>query len=91
MQLAWCIELACLAEICAITGDPRTDGLDRGPQDYAVPPERPWPDGYCAEECTVRQFVAMPLGSGFTMEEQLTGTAIDGGLQLAADPMKTER
>lgn len=36
-------------------------------------------------------FVAMPLGEGFTVEEQLTGAAVHGGVQLACYPMKAER
>ncbi len=78
-------------KICAITGDPWTDRLNRDPQDYVVLPEQPWLDGYCVETGTVRQFVAMPLGSGFTVEEQLTGAAVAGGVQLVAYPMKAER
>lgn len=38
----------------------------------------------------VRQFVATPLGAGLTAEEQLTGAATWGGLQLVAYPMKAE-
>ena len=78
-------------KICALTGDPWADRLNQDPQDYAVLPEQPWLDGYCVEEGTVRQFVAMPLGAGYTVEEQLTGAAVHGGLQLLAYPMKAER
>jgi hypothetical protein len=38
----------------------------------------------------IRQFVAMPLGSGYSAEEQLTGKAEHGGLQIVAYPMKRE-
>lgn len=78
-------------KICAITGDSWVDGLNRDPQDYAVLPEQPWLDGYCVEEGVIRQFVAMPLGEGYTVEEQLTGAAVHGGLQLVAYPMKAAR
>ncbi|MDE2792906.1 MAG: hypothetical protein OXI81_21165 [Paracoccaceae bacterium] len=78
-------------KICAITGDSWTGHLNRDPQDYAVLPEQPWLDGYCVEQGVIRQFVAMPLGEGYTVEEQLTGAAIHGGLQLVAYPMKAER
>lgn len=37
----------------------------------------------------VRQFVAMPLGEGYSAEEQLTGAAEHGGLQLVVHPMKS--
>jgi hypothetical protein len=33
----------------------------------------------------------MPLGAGFSAEEQLTGQALHGGLQLVVYPMKPER
>ena len=78
-------------KICAITGDPWVDRLNQDPQDYAVLPDQPWLDGYCIEEGLVRQFVAMPLGEGYTVEEQLTGTAVHGGLQIIAYPMKAAR
>ena len=54
-------------------------------------PEQPWLDGYCVEKGIIRQFVAMPLGEGYTAEEQLTGAAEHGGLQILAYPMKVER
>ena len=62
-------------KVCAITGEAWVDHLNRDPQDYAALPEQPWLDGYCVEEGVVRQFVAMPLGEGHTVEEQLTGAA----------------
>ena len=78
-------------KICAITGDSWVNRLNRDPQDYAVLPEQPWLDGYCIEEGVIRQFVAMPLGEGYTVEEQLTGAAVHGGIQLMVYPMKAER
>ncbi|MGH7460039.1 MAG: hypothetical protein ACREMA_03300, partial [Longimicrobiales bacterium] len=36
----------------------------------------------------IRQFVAMPLGSGYSVEEQITGTAEHGGVQLLVHPLK---
>jgi hypothetical protein len=75
-------------KIDAITGESWSDGLHRDPQDYMVTPGQPWLDGYCFEEGTIRQFVAMPLGQGYTVEEQLTGEAEHGGLQIVAYPMK---
>ena len=78
-------------KVCAITGDPWAEQLNRDPQDYAVLPEQPWLDGYCVEEGVIRQFVAMPLGEGYTVEEQLSGAAVHGGFQFLAYPMKAER
>lgn len=78
-------------KICALTGDSWVDHLNTDPQDYLVLPEQPWLDGYCVEKGIVRQFVAMPLGEGYTAEEQLRGAAQHGGLQIVAYPMKRER
>ena len=78
-------------KICALTGGLWTDHLNRDPQDYAVLPEQPWLDGYCVDEGVIRQFVAMPLGAGYTVEEQLTGIGEHGGLQIVAYPMKRDR
>jgi hypothetical protein len=78
-------------KINAVTGDRWSLGLNRDPQDYAVCPTQPWLDGYAIEKGVVRQFVAMPLGQGYTAEEQLTGGAEWGGLQIVAYPMKQER
>ena len=78
-------------KICAITGEAWVDHLNRDPQDYVVVPEQPWLDGYCVEKGVIRQFVAMPLGEGYSVEEQLTGAALHGGLQIVAYPMKRER
>ena len=77
-------------KINAITGESWTDGIHRDPQDYMVTPDQPWLDGYCVEKGTIRQFVAMPLGAGYTVEEQITGEAEHGGLQIVAYPMKAE-
>lgn len=75
-------------KIDAVTGEAWSDGLHRDPQDYVVTPDQPWLDGYCVERGTIRQFVAMPLGAGYTAEEQLTGRAEHGGIQVVAYPMK---
>jgi hypothetical protein len=77
-------------KINAVTGEAWSDGLATGPQDYLVAPEQPWLDGYCVEKGFIRQFVAMPLGSGYSAEEQITGEAVHGGLQIAVFPMKRQ-
>jgi len=77
-------------KISAITGQTWRAGLSREPQDYLVVPEQPWLDGYCVEEGIVRQFVAMPLGEGYSAEEQLTGEARFGGIQIEVFPMRPE-
>ena len=78
-------------KICALTGDQWADHLNSDPQDYVVLPEQPWLDGYCVERGVIHQFVAMPLGDGYTAEEQLTGVGQHGGLQIVVYPMKLER
>ncbi len=78
-------------KICTITGENWVNHLNADPQDYLVLPEQPWLDGYCVEKGVIRQFVAMPLGEGYTVEEQLTGAAQHGGLQITAYPMKAEK
>ncbi len=72
----------------ALTGSSWDNRLHDDPQDYLVVPEQPWLDGFCVKKGVIRQFVAMPLGSGYTAEEQITGKADYGGLQLIAYPMK---
>ncbi|KAI4960067.1 hypothetical protein J4E86_001686 [Alternaria arbusti] len=55
-------------------------------QDYIVIPNQPWLDGICVAPGIVRQFVAMPLGSGYTVEGQKTAEERYGGLQLEVTP-----
>ena len=75
-------------KINAVTGEAWEDGLNRDPQDYMSTSEQPWLDGYCVEKGVIRQFVAMPLGSGYSAEEQINGEAEHGGLQIVAYPLK---
>ncbi len=77
-------------KINAISGDEWSNRLNRNPQDYVVAPEQPWLDGYCVEQGIIRQFVSMPLGSGYSAEEQITGKGEYGGLQIIVYPMKKE-
>jgi hypothetical protein len=75
-------------KVSALTGEEWQDGLQA--KDYCVIPNQPWLDGYVVEEGVVRQFVAAPLGSGFSAEEQITGKAQHGGIQIEVYPMKRE-
>jgi len=77
-------------KVNAVSGKPYREGLNRQPQDYVVSPGQPWLDGYCVDKGLIRQFVAMPLGAGYTAEEQLTGKADVGGIQIIAYPIKPE-
>jgi hypothetical protein len=78
-------------KINAVSGESWTNHLNADPQDYVVIPKQPWVDGYCIEKGVIRQFVAMPLGDGYSVEEQITGAAEHGGLQIVVYPMKAER
>jgi hypothetical protein len=69
----------------AVTGKPWCKTLREG--DYLVIPDQRWLDGYVVEDGVIRQFVAAPLGMGVTAEEQITGKAEFGGLQLEVWPM----
>ena len=74
--------------IDALTGEPWQEGLHGSPQDYLVCPNQPWLDGINAGNGEIRQFVAMPPGEGYTIEEQLSGIEEMGGLQVVAyDPL----
>jgi hypothetical protein len=67
-------------KINAVTGETWADGLSRPPQNYLVTPGQPWLDGFVVRKGVIRQFVAMPLGTGYSAEEQITGKAETGGL-----------
>ena len=75
----------------AITGKAWKEEFSEELQDYLTVPDQPWLDGFCVEKGLIRQFVAMPLGEGYTAEEQLTGEAEHGGLQIAVYPMKRSK
>lgn len=77
-------------KINAVNGEGWSNGLSQSEQDYLVSPLQPWLDGYCVEKGLIRQFVAMPLGAGYTAEEQITGEAEHGGLQIIVYPMKAK-
>jgi len=77
-------------KINAVTGKPWSNDLRSDSQDYVVLPEQPWLDGFHASRNVVRQFVAMPLGQGFSAEEQITGEAKWGGVQLIFYPMRAD-
>ena len=71
-----------IGKVCAITGARWSDALDSDPQNYVVTPPQPWLDGIAVKKGVIRQFVAMPLGLGYTIEGQVTGEERVGGLQL---------
>ncbi len=71
-----------VGKVCALTGRRWSEGLHDEPQDYLVTPPQPWLDGIASGKGTIRQFVAMPLGLGYTVEGQVTGEESFGGIQL---------
>ncbi|WP_432118156.1 hypothetical protein [Streptomyces sp. bgisy032] len=71
-----------VGKVCAVSGRPWSDRLSRDPQNYVVLPRQPWLDGINSGTGTVRQFVAVPLGLGATVEGQVTGEEVWGGVQL---------
>ena len=77
-------------KINAVTGELWQTGLQADPQNYLVLPEQPWLDGFAVRKGVIRQFVAMPLGAGYSAEEQITGKADTGGIQLQVFPLRAE-
>ncbi|MCH0570643.1 hypothetical protein I3F60_15515 [Streptomyces sp. MUM 136J] len=75
------------SKVCAVSGRPWTGRLSRRPQNYLVLPRQPWLDGINSGKGTVRQFVAVPLGLGATVEGQVTGEEVWGGVQLQSFPL----
>ena len=76
-------------KVNAVSGEPWSETLappttkaGAPRQDYLVCPPQPWLDGFNSGEGKIRQFVAMPLGGGYTVEAQATGKEDVGGLQL---------
>ena len=62
-------------KINAVSGAAWTAELPSEPQDDVVVPGQPWLDGFSVGAGLIRQFAAMPLGAGDSVEEQLTGQA----------------
>ncbi|KAL8947960.1 MAG: hypothetical protein Q9222_005807 [Ikaeria aurantiellina] len=55
-------------------------------QDYVVTPKQLWLDGIASNQGSVRQFVAVPFGSGYSVEAQMTGEEVNGGMQFLVVP-----
>ena len=74
-------------KVSALTGKTFVKALKEG--DYLVVPGQPWLDGFVVGDGFIRQFVASPLGSGVSVEQQITGEDKVGGLQIEVIPMKS--
>ena len=77
-------------KINAVSGEPSTDHLQQHPQNYILVPEQSWLDGFSVGEGLIRQFVAVPLGKGYSVEEQLTSKANIGGVEIQAYPVNAD-
>ncbi len=74
----------------AVSGEPDDPRLHPQPQNYLVCPNQPWLDGINSGVGSIRQFIAMPLGAGYTVES-LMGEEALGGIQIAVFEPKPGR
>ncbi|KAF2170018.1 hypothetical protein M409DRAFT_64401 [Zasmidium cellare ATCC 36951] len=84
----------------AMSGEPATETLatlqrrfrrmqlGKSIQDYIAIPKQLWLDGIASEDGKVRQFVAMPVEEGYSIEAQITGLDMIGGIQIEVTPSK---
>ena len=77
-------------KVCAVSGLKWESGLSDNPQNYVVIHDQPWLDGFRIGKDLIRQFVAVPIGKGLTVESQISGREGWGGIQLQAYPLKAE-
>lgn len=80
-----------VGRVNAVSGKSFTEQLSSTEQDYVVIPDQQWLDGINSAQGSVSQFVAMPLGQGYTVEEQVTDEAKHGGFQIMICDPKSER
>lgn len=80
-----------VGRVNAISGEPDDESLHADQQDYVVCPDQPWLDGIHTGHGLIRQFVAMPLGFGYTVEASMTGAEIFGGIQITVYEPKPGR
>lgn len=71
-----------IGRINAVSGEAWDERLLDERLDYLVCPPQPWLDGINAGEGFIRQFAAMPLGMGYTVEAQVSGEERFGGIQV---------
>ncbi|SFQ14374.1 hypothetical protein SAMN05216419_10741 [Nitrosomonas cryotolerans] len=80
-----------VGRINVISGKPDSGKLHADPQDYVICPDQLWLDGINTGHGSIRQFVAMPLGFGYTLEATLTDTEKFGGIQITVFEPKPGR
>ena len=71
-----------VGKINAVSGKLWQQKLLESEADYLVVPPQPWLDGINIGNGSIAQFVAMPLGMGYTVEGQITGKEEFGGIQI---------
>jgi hypothetical protein len=71
-----------VGSVNAISAETEFEYLHGNPQNYVVCPHQPWLDGINSGKGSIRQFVAMPLGSGCTIEGNITGEEKYGAIQI---------
>jgi hypothetical protein len=71
-----------VGKVNAVSGKPWEETLRTDENDYLVCPPQLWLDGINAGVGYIRQFIAMPLGLGYTVESQVTGDEKYGGIQI---------
>lgn len=89
-----CAVKVAAGKVNAVSGQPWNEEIQKPrevagkdpEQDYMVCQSwgggQPWLDGFNTGDGVIRQFVAMPLGMGYTVEGQVTGEEKHGGVQL---------
>lgn len=80
-----------VGRVNAVSGKPHDLAIRRHRQDYVVIPDQKWLDGINTGKGSVSQFVAMPLGEGYTIEAQITDEEKHGGVQLVIYDPKAGR
>ncbi len=76
------IAKVCVGKVNAISGGMFSESISGHNQDYILIPQQRWLDGINAGDGVVRQFVAMPLGTGYSVEAQVTDEETSGGFQF---------
>ena len=76
-----------VGKVCAVSGEAWDEQLSVQPQNYVALPAQPWLDGINSGNGEIRQFVAVPLGLDASVEAQVTGEEVHGGIQLRAVPL----
>ncbi|KAF7502206.1 hypothetical protein GJ744_006447 [Endocarpon pusillum] len=69
-----------------LTGEDPSENEGRNKDDFFSIPRLNRLSGFRKDGKTVKQFVAMPLGFGYTAEEQMLNNAFIGGIQLEIAP-----